>query len=149
LQLSAAASYSDGTTLPVTGAVKWSVDNLGTATVSSSGLVTGRNPGQVVVTAQLEGRSGNISLDIVNAVVTGVTLSPTTVSLPKGTSVTLDALVQYSDGTSRTVGAGATWSSDQTAIATISGGIVRAVGAGKTMVRLTFQGFTDNVEVTV
>lgn len=149
IQLSAAASYSDGTTLPATNTVKWSVDNLGTATVSSSGLVTGRNPGQVVVTAQLEGRAGNISLDIVDAVVTGVTLSPAAVSLPKGTSATLEALAQYSDGTSRPVGAGATWSSNQTAIATVSGGVVRAVGSGATLVRLGFQGFTASVEVTV
>lgn len=149
IQLTAEASFSDGSTLPATNDVKWLVDDLDTATVNGSGLVTGKTPGLVMVTAQLGGLSGQLELEIVDAVVTGVTLSPETVSLPEGTTTIIDALAEYSDGTTRRVGGGAVWSSDNTSIATVSAGTVRGMGAGRTEVHLTLQGFTDSVEVTV
>lgn len=149
LQLTAEASYSDGTTLPATNDVTWTSDDLDVASVAANGLVTGKSPGEVTVSAQLQGFSGEVDLEIIDAVVTGVTLSPESVSLPKGTSVLVKATAEYSDGTSHPVGSGAVWSTDTPGVATVSGGEVRGVNTGKAIVTLALDDFSDTVEVTV
>lgn len=149
LTLTAEASYSDGSTLPATNDVKWTSDDLDVAAVAANGVVTGKSPGPVTVSAELEGFSGDIDLEIIDAVLTGVTLSPESVGLPKGTTASVTASAEYSDGTSHPVGAGGLWSSDAPGVATVSGGEVRGVNTGKATVTLTLGDFSDTVEVTV
>jgi outer membrane protein assembly factor BamB len=61
LQLSAVATYSDGTTQDVTTQVSWSSSNTSALTVSSAGLVAGVAAGSANVTAQLGPQSGTAS----------------------------------------------------------------------------------------
>ena len=59
--------------------------------------------------------------------VTGVSVSPTTLSLVEGTTGTLTASVSPSDATNKTVN----WSSSNTSVATVSSGIVSAESPGQ------------------
>ena len=77
---------------------------------------------------------------------TGVTLSESSVSVYEGDSVTVKATVQPENATYKTV----TWSSDNDSIATVSGGKITGVSAGKTKITATTKsGNTASVNVTV
>ena len=79
--------------------------------------------------------------------VTGVTLSESSGSLQEGNTVTLTATVTPSNASVKTV----SWSSSDTTVATVSGGLVTAVGAGEAVitVRTVDGGFTATYTLTV
>jgi hypothetical protein len=51
LQLSAVATYSDGSTLDITGQVAWATSDTAIMTVSSTGLLTAIDTGLAIITA--------------------------------------------------------------------------------------------------
>lgn len=61
-QLTATATFSDGTTQNVTAAAAWVSSNNGLATVSSAGLVTAVASGTVTITATYQGRAASASV---------------------------------------------------------------------------------------
>lgn len=63
-QLTATAVMSDGTTQDVSTSATWQSANTGTATVSSTGLLTGVASGTVVVQATYSSVTGSISLTV-------------------------------------------------------------------------------------
>ena len=79
--------------------------------------------------------------------VTGVTLSQTELSLVKGATATLTATVVPSDATNKQV----TWSSTNTAVATVKNGIVTAVSGGNATITVTTEdgNHTATCEVVV
>jgi uncharacterized protein YjdB len=68
IQLQAVATYSDGSTLPVTGQATWTSSDGAVATVSdasgSKGLTTGVASGTATITATLGAASGTASLTV-------------------------------------------------------------------------------------
>ena len=67
--------------------------------------------------------------------VTGVTLSQATATLAAGSSLTLTATVQPSNATNKNV----SWTSSNTAVATVSNGVVTAKAIGTTTITVTTQ----------
>ena len=63
-QLTATATFSDGSTQNVTALVTWQSSNAASATVSSSGLVTALTSGTVTITANYQGRSGTATISM-------------------------------------------------------------------------------------
>jgi len=81
-----------------------------------------------------------------NVEVTAVTLNKTSASVAKGSTVTLTATVAPSNATNKTI----TWSSSNTAVATVSGGVVTGVSAGTaTITAKSNNGKTATATVTV
>ncbi|WP_303317431.1 Ig-like domain-containing protein [Flavivirga abyssicola] len=83
-----------------------------------------------------------------NVAVTGLNVTPETVELEKGKTVTLGRLVLPAEATNKTV----TWSSSAPDIATVSAnGVVTAIAEGLATITGTTQegGFTDSAVVTV
>ena len=77
---------------------------------------------------------------------TGITLSKTSLSIAKGKSAALTATVAPSNATDKSV----TWSSSNTAVATVSNGTVKGVKAGTaTITAKTSNGKTATCKVTV
>jgi uncharacterized protein YjdB len=62
LQLSATGSYSDGSTMDLTGTATWSSSNATAVPVTSTGLVTGNGAGLGTITATLGAISGSTSV---------------------------------------------------------------------------------------
>ena len=70
--------------------------------------------------------------DLKNVSVTGVTITPTTLTLKAGTTGTLTATVVPENAAVTTVA----WSSSDTNIATIENGIVTAISEGSTTIKV-------------
>ncbi|MGQ0647330.1 MAG: beta strand repeat-containing protein [Gemmatimonadaceae bacterium] len=128
LQLSATTASAGGQTL--TGrVVTWNSSNNATATVSSTGLVSGVSAGSATITATSEGRAGTAQISVTAVPVAAIRLTPTSVTLASGntTQLTAQALDADNNVLNRTI----VWTTDQPAVATVSqSGLVTAVNTG-------------------
>ena len=145
--LTATVSPSDATNKEVT----WSSSNTAVATVNSNGQVTAVATGTCTITCMAQDGSGVSATCTVRVVqlVTGITLSQTSLSLNSGDTQTLTATVQPSDASDK----GVTWSSSNTAVATVNqSGLVTAVAGGSCTITCTAKdgsGVTATCLVTV
>ena len=84
-------------------------------------------------------------LDRTSIAVSGLSLSQSSLTLQTGGSQTITATVSPADATDKTV----TWSSNNTSVATVSGGKVTAVKAGSATITATAGGKAASCTVTV
>ena len=160
----AAPSVNEGTTVQLTAnpkdangnplsgrVVTWASSNTSVATVSSSGLVTGKVAGSATITATSEGQSGTATVTVVHVAVASVTVSPATASVQVGSTIQLTATPKDASGNPLS-GRVVTWASSNTAMATVSSsGLVTGVAAGSATITATSegQGGTSAITVTV
>jgi uncharacterized protein YjdB len=161
----ATASVAQGTTVQLTATPKdasgnplsgrvvtWASGNTAIATVSSSGLVTGVGAGgPVTITATSEGQSGSASVTVTAVTpVASVTVSPANGSVQAGSTYQLTATPKDASGNPLT-GRVVTWSSANTAIATVSSsGLVTGVAAGGPVtITATSEGKSGTAAITV
>ena len=117
-----------------------SVDYSGTTYVSNDTTPTGyATPSSDTINGYNSGGS--------TVSVTGVTLSPNSTSVEAGSDVTLTATVAPSNATNQNV----SWTSSNSSVATVSGGIVTGVAEGSATitVRTNDGGYTATCSVTV
>ena len=89
---------------------------------------------------------GNEAVDVVKIPVTDVTLSKTSVSVMEAESTTVTATVAPSNATNKSV----TWTSSDTSVATVSGGVIKGVSVGTaTITASSNNGIKATVKVTV
>lgn len=127
--------------------VTWSSDNTSVATVSSSGLVTAKSAGTATVTVKTSNGKTAACRVTVNAIVpTSVSISPTSLTLDEGSTFQLAVTVSPSNADNRTL----TWTSSNTSVATVSNGLITAVGEGTaTITAATHNGKTASCNVAV
>jgi uncharacterized protein YjdB len=158
------ASLSVGTTTTLQATVKdqngnamtgqtvtWSTSNPGSATVNSSGVVSGVAAGSATITATSSGKSGTsaITVTAVAPVVTTVTVAPPSASIVVGTTTTLQATVKDQSGNAMT-GQPVTWSTNNAAAATVnSSGVVSGIAAGSATITATSSGKFGTSAITV
>jgi uncharacterized protein YjdB len=126
----------------------WTTSNAGVATVDGNGLVTAKAKGTATITATTEGKSGTSQFTISPGAVNKVTVTPSSISMQTGQTQPLAATAQDASGTvlsDRTT----IWSSDNTQVATVSGGNVTAVGRGSAKISATVDGVSGSASVTV
>ena len=129
--------------------VTWSSSNPAVATVNGAGQATGVAVGAATLTATSEGKSGTAALTVTNVPVASVTVSPASASVPAGQTVQLTATLKDANGNTLT-GRTVTWSSDNTAVATVSGsGLVSGVAAGAATITATSEAKTGTSAITV
>ncbi|MCR5206298.1 MAG: Ig-like domain-containing protein [Lachnospiraceae bacterium] len=134
--------------------VNWSSSNESVATVDNSGNVTAVNAGTATITATTTNGNKTATATITvtapeetNVSVTGVTISPKTLSMVIGSSSDLTATVSPENASNKAV----ILSSSDTGVATVNNGRVTAVSAGTaTITATTVDGAkTDTCAVTV
>ena len=148
--VSLAATPKDASGGTLTGrVVTWSSDNTATATVNGSGLVSGVAAGTATITATCEGRTGTSDITVSSVPVASVTVSPASASVQEGSTTQLTATPKDAGGIPL-LGRIVTWSSGNTAAATVNGsGLVSGVAAGTATITATCEGKTGTSDVTV
>ncbi|TDG00236.1 S-layer homology domain-containing protein [Paenibacillus piri] len=97
--------------------------------------------------ALVEGLSPTVSWP---KTVTGLVYSPVSIQLASlGATAEIQLKARWSDGTDQDAASEAVWSSGDEQIATVTGGIVRAVGTGSTRIAASYGGHSVNIPVSV
>lgn len=149
-QLIATALFSDGSQQDVTNSATWTSAAPAVAGVNGSGLATSLSSGQSTVSAQFNGLSSSATLTVTDATVASLVLSPANPSLASGTSVELQAVATFSDGTQQDVSSRSSWTSATPATASVSpSGLVSALNPGTSQMTAQFGGQMANTLVTV
>lgn len=148
--LSATVKPDDATDNSVT----WTSSEPTIATVDQNGKVTAKAKGSATITAKAGEKTATCAVTVNEATstetvdVTGVTLTPKTLTLEEGKTSTLTATVAPSNASDKTV----SWTSSEPTIATVDqNGKVTAVKAGQTNITVTTNNGnkTDTCAVTV
>ncbi|HYO55474.1 Ig-like domain-containing protein, partial [Archangium sp.] len=93
--------------------------------------VTALQPGSAIITVNADEASGEATLEVTDARLLSLQVSPTIASVPVGITQQFTAQGSYSDGTTVDVTSSATWTTSNTAIATVSStGLGTGVAAG-------------------
>jgi uncharacterized protein YjdB len=147
-QATAVLRAANGNTL--TGrVVTWSSSNTTIATVSSAGVVSALKAGTSTITATSEGKSDGAVLTVVVPPVATVTLSPTSATVMEGTTGQATAVLRDANGNVLT-GRVVTWSSSNTAVATVSStGVMSALSPGTATITATSEGRSGSGTLTV
>lgn len=129
--------------------VSWSSDNQSVATIDANGLITALSAGTAYILATTaDGNFTATSLVTVIAPVTGVSVSPASLSLKEGETANLLATIAPANASDKKV----SWSSDNSAVATVGeNGAVIGVSAGSANITVTTNdgNFTAIATVTV
>lgn len=120
----ATATYSDSSVQDITTSVTWASSNSGVASISNvnptNGRATGIAAGASTITATLGSISGSSSLTINAATLTSITITPSDFLGGINSNYQMTATGNYSDGSTSNITSLVTWSSSNTAVATIS-----------------------------
>lgn len=135
ITLNATIKPSDATTKSVT----WSTDNSSIATVSTSGVVTGKKAGTATITAKTDDGNYRATCKVTvtgtaaTVAVTGVSLSSTSTSVAVGSTVVLTPTVAPSNASNKAV----SWASSDMNVATVSNGTVTGQSVGTATITVT------------
>jgi uncharacterized protein YjdB len=149
-QFTVTGTYSDGTSHDVTPSVTWFSANTQVATVNASGLASGVATGFSDITASLDSEETTTELTINNATLTALAITPANPSIANGLTKQFTAIGTYSDGTSPDITALVTWSSTDTAVATVNtSGLAKGISKGSEDITADFQDKSSTSSLTV
>ncbi len=149
-QITATATFTDGTTGDVTSSVNWSATPAADVSILSPGLVRGVGKGSFTVTATSGSVSQSLNGAVGNAIIQSVQVNPSSASIPKGATQAFTATALYSDSTTQDVTSSTTWSSSNTGVASIDGtGTATAGTQGSTQISATYQTFSGAAGLSV
>ncbi|MQF49011.1 hypothetical protein FIM08_03840 [SAR202 cluster bacterium AC-647-N09_OGT_505m] len=129
--------------------IVWESSTRSSATVSTTGLVTGIAPGTSTITATAYGKTATAVISVTQATIANVTL------VPESHTVTIGQIKQMSVSVRDTHGnviknLPVDWSSSKMSVATVSAtGLVSAIASGTSTVTATVSGVSDTTIVTV
>lgn len=149
-QFQAIGTYTDGSTHNVTGQVSWTSSNTAVATIGRSGRAKALTPGSTTITATLGSISGSSTLDVSNATIVSVSVTPSGRTIAVGTRLNFAATGVFSDHTTQVITRDCTWASDNHAVATVgAGGTATAIGPGTANISATFIGVSGMAPLNV
>ncbi|EPN7765483.1 Ig-like domain-containing protein [Vibrio cholerae] len=146
--LTAMATYSDNTSSDVTKFVMWKSADPTIANVNSDGILTGVKPGSTTITASKDGitSSNAVIVNVNEAVITNISITPSSVSIAKGQSKSLSATAVYSDGKKLDVTKLVTWRSLNPETAAVdSYGVLTGMKPGDTTITASQNGITSSI----
>jgi hypothetical protein len=117
-QLTATATYADGSTANVTSQMSWASNSPSVATVSSTGMVTGTSTAQDDLTATISGRLGSNFGEVQASPITfvvsldnpsSISITPNPVTLSRGGSESFTATGSYPDNFTANITSLAYW----------------------------------------
>ncbi len=150
-QFSAIGTFNDGSTPNLTAQVVCSSSNTAAAPIgSATGLAKGMSPGTTTISATLGGITGSTMLDVSNATVVSISVTPTGRSIAPATELSFTATGTFSDSRTQPITTASTWSSAATALATVAAdGPATAVAPGTANISAAFGGKSGSSLLTV
>ncbi|HEY2677549.1 MAG TPA: Ig-like domain-containing protein [Steroidobacteraceae bacterium] len=129
VQLTATGLFSSGPSQSLTSSVVWSSSVPGVATVSATGLVTcnagATMTGSSTISAASGSVSGSVGVTCQAQSLKSITVSsPRQCEIPQGGTIQLTATGNYASGPPKNLTSTAAWSSSNSSVATVSGGLV-------------------------
>ena len=124
--------------------VTWTSSNAAVATVEE-GLVTAVSAGEVTITAAVGGKTATCQVTVNPIAVASVQLSLSEASLYRGETLTLTATIEPENADIQDI----VWESSNVGVATVSGGIVTAVGEGEALISAKAGDVSAQCKVTV
>ncbi len=144
VQYKATVTYTDKTVEIMTTGIKWETSN-DNGSITQSGILRTEQVGDVIISATLDGIIGQAQLNITNARVIGLSVTPTELALPREKEQQYRAIASYNNYTTLDITELANWSSSNESVATINDmGLKKTLLAGETTVVATFQGVVSN-----
>lgn len=133
------------------GTVTWTSRQPAIASVSTNGLVSGLAVGSttIVATESSQGKTDSTTVTVSLVPLATITVSPATVSVPRGTTIALVAVAR--DASGNTLSRAFNWSTSNAAIATVdNAGVVTGVAiGGPVTITATSEGKSGSAAVTV
>ncbi len=127
--------------------IDWSSTNPSVVHVSSDGQLTTIAPGEAVIRAHSEGRTGVAEINVTNAVAS-IRLNRTTATIPVDGSVRVNA--QPRDSANKALpGIAVDWSSSHPDVASVNDGVISGQGIGSATVTASVGAVSATVAVTV
>ncbi len=123
----------------------WTSTDPNVVSVNEAGIVTALNAGRAVVTASCQNFTAAVEITVIIPV-TGVVISSGAMTLNKGASGQLYAALEPANTTEEPY---ITWSSDRIDVATVTNGLVTAVGAGTAVIYASHDDYRAACTVTV
>jgi uncharacterized protein YjdB len=129
--------------------VVWFTDNSAVATVTESGSVSGIAPGVATISAEIDGKTGTINVQLTLVPVASVTVTPTSEAISAGASVPFHVILK--DSANRTItGRQISWSSSAPSVANVTDvGVVTGILVGSAEITATSEGKQGTAAVTV
>jgi acetyl esterase/lipase len=148
LQLQASVTDAEGNPVPGASAT-WAISDSTVATVSSSGVLTGRRTGTTTVTVSAGGATTSLTVTVTPAPVASVAVSPAQPSLAVGDTLTLADTARDAAGDALP-GISATWATSDASVATVSStGLVTALSVGTATITATVEAKSATAALTV
>lgn len=149
-QFQAIGTYTDGSTHNVTGQVSWTSSDTAVATIGGSGRAKALTQGSTTITATLGSISGSSTLNVSNATIVSVSVTPSGRTIAPGTRLTFAATGVFSDHTTQVITRDSTWASDNPAVATVgAGGTATGISPGTANISATFTGVSGVAPLNV
>jgi uncharacterized protein YjdB len=152
----AIGTFSDGTTFPLDGAVTWSSTAQSVATVDANGKATGVAAGETAITAthRVTGLVGKAFLTVDSATLRALAITPPQATVLPGLTEAFVVTGTFSDETTQDLTDTATWSSSNSAVATVSNatvtaGVATGVGAGTATIKAVVGRKSASATITV
>ncbi|GIU22325.1 Ig-like domain-containing protein [Shewanella schlegeliana] len=146
--------FSDGNTKPLTDVVSWSSSDSEVATLNRLGVAQSYMAGNIVVSASYIGFKATAELNVTDARLSYIKVTPSLISVPLGTEGQFTARAFYTDNSSEDITEVATWTSNDETIVHIdtgapTSGFASAVGLGQTAINVQYLTATDTAVVKV
>ena len=149
-QFTATGTYSDSSTQNLTGLATWSSSSATVATITTGGLATGIGPGGTTIQATVGSISGSTNLTVTSPALVSIVVTPANPTVVAGATQQFTATGTYSDESTQNLTGSVTWSSTNTAAATItSGGLATGVATGTTTIQATSGSISGSTGLTV
>jgi hypothetical protein len=146
--------FADGEKLDLTAAATWTSSSASVATVSNGsgtgGVATGMSQGTTTISAVFAGQTGTATLNVTNATLTSITVSPSSASIALGSSQQFTAQGKFSDNSTLAITNQVNWTSSNPGVAVIkSTGIANSASSGTTTIKASLNGVSGTAILTV
>jgi hypothetical protein len=113
--------YTDGLQFVLTDVATWASDAPAIVSITTGGAASTQSPGTANITTSYNGdTSMNSPVIVTSFPLVSIAVSPKTISIPAGVSTQFTAVGTFSDGSTQSLTAYATWAAGSSSVATIT-----------------------------